>query len=306
MERKLAVIMAGDIVGYSRLMAENEATTYAELRSVFDDLIEPTVSRFGGRTFKSSGDGFLATFVSVNEALDAAIEIQNGFDEQRFEFRIGVNLGDVIEDNGDIYGDEVNVASRLEAMADPSSIFVSGAVVLGADRSRGKGFLHLGRRKAKNIPEQLDVYVVIRPGARNTRWSKLRSVVPNINGRFATGLAAACLVLIGLSLQPLPLSAMIAAIPSGLSISTNVERSDPRPSVAVMPFDNMSGDPAQAYFANGLTEDITTQLARNPDLQVIDPNSTSAIRAEAIDVKAIGSRLNVAYLVEGSARCRFR
>ncbi len=110
MERKLAAIMAGDIVGYSRLMAENEVTTYAELRSVFDDLIEPTVGRFGGRMFKRSGDGFLAAFASVNDALDAAVEIQNGFDQQRFEFRIGVNLGDVIADNGDVYGDGVNVA----------------------------------------------------------------------------------------------------------------------------------------------------------------------------------------------------
>lgn len=118
MQRKLAAILAGDIVGYSRLMAENEATTYAELRLVFDDVIDPAVQHHGGRTFKNSGDGFLATFPSVNEALNAAVEIQNGFDTRPFELRIGINLGDVIEDNGDMYGDGVNVASRLEAMAD--------------------------------------------------------------------------------------------------------------------------------------------------------------------------------------------
>lgn len=302
MERKLAAIMAGDIVGYSRLMAENETTTYAELREVFDELIEPTVTRFGGRTFKNAGDGFLAAFASVNDALDAAVEIQKGFDEKRFEFRIGVNLGDVIEDNGDVYGDGVNVASRLEAMAEPGSIFVSSAVVMSADRNRGKSFSHLGRRSAKNIPERLDVYAVIRSGQRGHRWRRLRSYVPHVSTRLAYALGATSLVMIGLSLQPIPLSAMIDRLPSGFSLLTNDERSDPRPSVAVMPFDNMSGDPTQAYFASGLTEDITTQLARNPDLQVIDPNSTSAVRDDAANVQRIGERLNVAYVVQGSAR----
>ncbi|KJF70199.1 adenylate/guanylate cyclase domain-containing protein [Agrobacterium arsenijevicii] len=302
MDRKLAAIMAGDIVGYSRLMAENEAATYAELRAVFDDLIEPTIERFGGRTFKNAGDGFLAAFASVNDALDAAVEIQNGFDQSRFEFRIGVNLGDVIEDNGDIYGDGVNVASRLEAMASPGSIFVSSAVVMSADRNRGKSFSHLGRRAAKNIPDRLDVYSLKRLGQRDPRWSRLWSMAPGMSVRFAYGVGAVSLVLIGLSLQPIPLSAMMVRLPYGLSMFANTERTDPRPSVAVMPFDNMSSDPAQAYFANGLTEDITTQLARNPDLQVIDPNSTSAVQDDASNIRRIGDRLNVAYVVQGSAR----
>ena len=162
MERKLAAIMAADIVGYSLLMAENEASTYAELRTVFDDLIDPTIARHGGRTFKTTGDGFLAMFPSVNEAVDAALAIQQGFDDGPFELRIGINLGDVIEDNGDMYGDGVNVAARLEAMADPGSIFVSGAVVMAADRNRGDVFARVGRRRAKNIPELLNVYRVRR------------------------------------------------------------------------------------------------------------------------------------------------
>ncbi|MRH98212.1 adenylate/guanylate cyclase domain-containing protein [Agrobacterium tumefaciens] len=302
MDRKLAAIMAGDIVGYSSLMAENEAATYADLRMVFDDLIEPTIKRYGGRTFKNAGDGFLAAFVSVNDALDAAVEIQNGFDERRFEFRIGVNLGDVIEDNGDIYGDGVNVAARLESMAIPGSIFVSGAVVMSADRNRGKSFVHIGRRAAKNIPERLDVYSLKRVGQRDPRWSRLRDFAPRVSARLAYALGAASLVMIGLSLQPVPLSAMINRLPSGLLEFAGTEITDPRPSVAVMPFANMSSDPAQAYFANGLTEDITTQLARNPDLQVIDPNSTSAVLDDASNIQRIGDRLNVAYVVQGSAR----
>lgn len=187
-------------------------------------------------------------------------------------------------------------------MAEPGSIFVSSAVVMSADRNRGKCFSHLGRRAAKNIPERLDVYAVIRPGQRDRRWSRLRSFVPRMGTRLAYALGAISLILIGLSLQPIPLSAMIDRLPTGFSLLANDERSDPRPSVAVMPFDNMSGDPAQAYFANGLTEDITTQLARNPDLQVIDPNSTSAVRDDEANVRAIGDRLSVAYVVQGSAR----
>src|SRR5215203_5491888 len=160
MERKLAAIMAGDIVGYSRMMAENEASTYSDLRTVFDDLINPTIARHGGRTFKTTGDGFLATFPSVNEAVDSALSIQQGIDEGPFALRIGINLGDVIEDNGDMYGDGVNVAARLEAMTDPGQIFVSSAVVMAADRNRSGLFVRLGRRRAKNIPDALNVYRV--------------------------------------------------------------------------------------------------------------------------------------------------
>ena len=158
MERKLAAIVAGDIDGYTRLMSEDESSTYAALRATFSGLIIPSVEKHGGRTFKTTGDGFLATFPSVNEALDAAIEIQNGFSEQPFDMSLGINLGDVIEADGDMFGDGVNVASRLEAMAEPGGIFVSEAVVRSADRNRSKLFYSIGRRQAKNIPEPLAVY----------------------------------------------------------------------------------------------------------------------------------------------------
>ena len=188
MERKLAAIMAADIVGYSLMMAENEASTYKELRTVFDNLIEPTVARHGGRIFKMTGDGFLAMFPSVNEAVDAAAAIQQGFDNAPFELRIGINLGDVIEDNGDMYGDGVNVATRLEAMADPGSIFVSGAVVMAADRNRGEVFARVGRRRAKNIPELLNVYRVRRAHSSCLAGGKSRAfyAVPLRAGRMAS------------------------------------------------------------------------------------------------------------------------
>ena len=180
MQRKLAAIMAADIVGYSRLMAEDEFSTYAELRTVFDDLIDPTVARHGGTTFKTTGDGFLAMFPSVNEAVDAALAIQHGFDDGPFKLRIGINLGDVIEDNGDVYGDGVNVAARLEAMTEPGQIFVSGAVVMAAERNRGDRFARVGRRRAKNIPDRLEVYRVRRAGSP---WSIWRQVPHVLRGR---------------------------------------------------------------------------------------------------------------------------
>ncbi|MCZ4094047.1 adenylate/guanylate cyclase domain-containing protein [Sinorhizobium psoraleae] len=301
MERKLAAIVAGDIVGYTRLMSEDESSTYAALRAAFSGLIIPTVEKHGGRTFKTTGDGFLATFPSVNEALDAAIEIQNGFLERPFDMRLGINLGDVIEDNGDMFGDGVNVASRLEAMAEPASIFVSEAVVRSADRSRSKLFYSVGRRQAKNIREPLAVYAVrIQPAQGSGRnWMRRigrgRASLP-----YAAGVAALVLVV---ALPQMPaLRAIGADISDSLLRLSGGEPADARPAVAVLPFDNMSGEADQDYFADGLTEDIIANLARNPELQVIARNSTFALRGQAEDIRRIGERLGAGYVVEGSAR----
>ncbi|AFL50826.1 adenylate cyclase [Sinorhizobium fredii] len=302
MERKLAAIVAGDIVGYTRLMSEDESSTYAALRATFGELIIPAVEKHGGRTFKTTGDGFLATFPSVNEALDAAIEIQNGFVERPFKMRLGINLGDVIEDNGDMFGDGVNVASRLEAMAEPASIFVSEAVVRSADRSRSELFYSIGRRQAKNISEPLAVYAVrLVPGQAGARdWIRRlalrrRAVLP-----YAAG--AAALVLVAAFTQMPALRAIGADLTDSLLRLADVEPADARPTVAVLPFDNMSGEADQGYFADGLTEDIIANLARNPELQVIARNSTFALRGQAEDIRRIGTRLGAGYVVEGSAR----
>jgi adenylate cyclase len=301
MERKLAAIMAADIVGYSRLMAEDEASTYADLRAVFDELIDPTVERHGGRNFKTTGDGFLAIFPSVNEAVDAALAIQNGFDNGRFKLRIGINLGDVIEDNGDVYGDGVNVAARLETMTEPGQIFVSGAVFMATDRNRADIFARVGRRRAKNIPELLNVYRVRRPDSHWSAWRRLSHVLCGTAARWSYGVAALALILIGTQIAPLPLAAMVSRIPAALSLDQT--REDPRPSVAVMPFATMSGGAEeQSYFADGLTEDVTTALARNSELQVIARDSTYAVRGQDSDVRKLGQKLGVSYVVEGSAR----
>ncbi|MGO8178751.1 adenylate/guanylate cyclase domain-containing protein [Rhizobium leguminosarum] len=300
MQRKLAAIMAADIVGYSRLMAEDESSTYAELRTVFDKLIDPTVARHGGTTFKTTGDGFLAMFPSVNAAVDAALAIQQGFDDGPFKLRIGINLGDVIEDNGDVYGDGVNVAARLEAMTEPGHIFVSGAVVMAAERNRGDLFARVGRRRAKNIPELLEVYRVRRAGSSWSIWRQVPHVLRCSAARWSYGVAAIALILIGTQISPLPLAAMVSGIPAALSLDQT--RADPRPSIAVMPFATMSGSDNQPYFADGLTEDVTTALARNPELQVIARDSTYAVRGQETDVRKLAAKLGVDYVVEGSAR----
>ena len=303
MERKLAAIMAGDVVGYSRLMAENESATYSGLRTAFAEVVRPALERHGGREIKNTGDGFLASFPSVNEALDAAVDIQNGFANLPLKLRIGLNLGDVIEENGDIFGDGVNVAARLEAMAEPGSIFVSAAVVRGADRNRGAHFQRLGRRLAKNIPEAIDVYRVKLPnGSDNGPAAWMRRLLPSRRVLVPGAAGAAVLALLAGVAYGDWLTAVTGDAARRLVSMTGVQTADARPSIAVLPFDNMSGNETETYFADGLTEDIINELARNPELQIIARNSTFVFRDQATDIREIGEKLGAAYVVEGSAR----
>ena len=300
MERRLAAIVAGDIVSYSKAMEEDEAGTFAALRFAFETIIKPSLLAHGSRTFKSTGDGFLATFASVNEALDAVIEIQAGFAESPLAMRIGVNLGDVLEADGDIFGDGVNVAARLEAMADPGSIFVSAPVVRSADRDRRRHFVRLGRRKAKNITEGLDVYAVNASArSRLGRWIPATRL-----GRSATIAAiVATLGFLGLAVADHgTLRSAVEHVAAQTLRLAGVSDVDFRPTVAVLPFDNMSWEQDETYFVDGLTEDIITGLARYPELQVIARNSTYALRDEAADVRRTGELLGAGYIVEGSAR----
>ncbi|MDX0806884.1 tetratricopeptide repeat protein [Sinorhizobium medicae] len=302
MERKLAAIVAGDIVGYTRLMSEDQSSTYSALREVFSALITPAVEKHGGRTFKTTGDGFLATFPSVNEALDAAIEIQNGFADRPFDMRLGINLGDVIEVDGDMFGDGVNVASRLEAMAEPGGIFVSEAVVRSADRNRSKLFYSIGRRQAKNIPEPLAVYAVRLGADEESPSGWFGRTARGRRAALPYAIGAAAFVLIAAATQAPAVRAIGADMVDSFGRLTGAELADARPTVAVLPFDDMSGGADQAYFADGLTEDIIANLARNRELQVIARNSTFALRGQAEDIRRIGERLGAGYVVEGSAR----
>ncbi len=258
-ERRLTAILAADVVGYSRLMGADEEGTLAALKAIRRELVDPGIVEHRGRIVKTTGDGMLVEFASVVDAVRCAVELQREMAERntdvepdvRIEFRIGINLGDIIIDDNDIYGDGVNVAARLEALADPGGIRVSGTV---HDHVRDKldvEFDDLGAQQVKNIPRPVHVY------------------------RVRLGEAA-------YAKPPLPLP--------------------DKPSLAVLPFQNMSGDPEQEYFADGMVEEITTAIARFPWLSVIARNSSFTYKGKAVDVKQVGRELGVRYVLEGSVR----
>lgn len=265
-QRRLAAVMAADVVGYSRLMGRDEAGTLARLKEHRGRQLEPALARNGGRLVKLTGDGALAEFASAVAALRAAIEFQQGMaeanrdepDDTRIVFRVGLHLGDMIVDGDDLYGDGVNIAARLEAAAPAGGIIVSGALQEAAAGKLQAAFLNVGRLSLKNIERPVQAYQV--------EWGNTRRTAS------VTAPVAAAL--------PLP----------------------DKPSIAVLPFQNMSGDPAQEHFADGMTEDILTGLARFQNLFVIARNSSFTYKGQAIDVRKAGGELGVRYLLEGSIR----
>ena len=265
MERRLAAVLAADVVGYSRLMREDETGTLDRLKSLRKELVQPTIRERKGRVVKLMGDGLLAEFPSVVEAVQCAVEIQQSMirretdlpDERRIRLRIGVNLGDIIVEGSDIYGDGVNVAARLEGLAEPGGICISGKVYEEVRNKLPTAFEDLGEREVKNIEEPVRVYC----------WT-----------------AAAA--------DPMPgMAGAEAAVPL-----------PEKPSIAVLPFDNMSGDPEQDYFSDGITEDIITELSRFQSLWVIARNSVFTYKGKAVTTQEIGRELGVEYVVEGSIR----
>ncbi|OAP46189.1 adenylate/guanylate cyclase domain-containing protein [Sinorhizobium americanum] len=263
MERRLAAIMASDVVGYSRLIRNDEDGTLAALKSLRGDLIGPKVAEHHGRIVKLMGDGLLAEFPSVVEAVRAACEMQQAIadrntdlpERQRIEFRVGVNLGDVAIDGDDIYGDGVNVAARLEAMAEPGGVYVSGAV---HDQVRDRldlRFEDLGKQQVKNIDRPVRVW----------RWVR-DAAAPDHN--------------VGQRQQS----------PAG------------RPSIIVLPFNNMSRDADQEYFSDGITEDIITDLSKVSGLFVIARNSAFVYKDKAFNVSQVCRELGVRLALEGSIR----
>ncbi|HET7382111.1 MAG TPA: tetratricopeptide repeat protein [Pseudolabrys sp.] len=268
-ERKLAAIFAGDVAGYSRLMGVDEEGTLHQLKTHRKELVDPKITEHRGHIVKTTGDGMLVEFVSVVDAVRCAVDIQRGMAERnvdvpadrRIEFRIGINVGDIISDDNDIYGDGVNVAARLEALADPGGIMVSSNV---HDQVRDKlsfGFEDLGEQMVKNIARPIGVH----------RVSLAESAPPAM---FKSTAAAA------------------KAEPSTAN----------RPSIAVLPFANMSDDPGQEYFADGISEDIITGLSKLRWFFVIARNSSFIYKGKALDVKRAARELGVRYVLEGSVR----
>jgi TolB-like protein/class 3 adenylate cyclase len=311
--RRLAAILAADVAGYSRLMGTDEEGTHERLRAHFRELVDPKIKEHHGRIVKNTGDGLLAEFQSVVDAVRCAVEVQRGMldrepelpEERRIWFRIGVNLGDVIAEDDDIFGDGVNVAARLEALAEPGGICVSRTV---RDHIRGKllyPFEDKGEQTVKNIARPMRVFA-LRPeaiadlplsGMPLSATRRLR-IAPAVIG---TGMAAALVVAIGTwwlwpvaKISPKPAAAVTASLAPPLAA--------PRLSIVVLPFANLSNDPDQQYFADGITEDVTTNLSRILDMFVISRNTAFTYRNKPIDTKQIGHELGVRYVLEGSVR----
>ena len=263
--RRLTAILAADVAGYSRLMGADEDGTHERLKAHLGELVNPTIAEHRGRIVKNTGDGLLAEFQSVVDGVRCAVDIQRGMgdrepkvpEEERIRFRIGINLGDVIAEEHDIFGDGVNVAVRLEALAEPGGICVSRVV---RDQVRDKldvVFEDLGEQQVKNIARPVRVY-------------RVRAVDAAVEAPSS------------LSAQPVPLP--------------------DKPSIAVLPFANLSGDPEQDYFADGMVAEIITALSRIRWLFVVASNSSFTYRGQPIDVKQVGRELGVRYVLEGSVR----
>jgi len=312
--RRLAAILAADVAGYSRLMGADEEGTHKRLRAYHRELIDPKIAEHHGRIVKTTGDGLLAEFASVVDAVRCAAEVQRGMidrepelpDEQRIRFRIGINLGDVIVDGDDIFGDGVNVAARLEALAEPGGICVSGMV---HDQIRDKlpyRFADRGEQNVKNIARSVRVYA-LRPEAIAELPATVAPFVTTprqSTNRNAIAAAAVAAVRIAFGgawwLWPATKSSQTPAVAGTTSIAQPLVA--PRLSIVVLPFANLSNDPDQQYFADGITEDLTTDLSRIAGMFVISRNSAFTYRNKPVNTKEIGRELGVRYVLEGSVQ----
>jgi TolB-like protein/class 3 adenylate cyclase/Tfp pilus assembly protein PilF len=269
-ERKLAAILAADVAGYSRLMGADEEGTHERLRVHLRELVEPKIKEHRGRIVKTTGDGLLIEFASVVDAVRCAVEVQRAMvdrnaeipEDKRITFRIGVNLGDIIVDGDDIYGDGVNIAARLEALAEPSGICISRTV---RDHIRDKlsyAFEDMGEQRVKNIARPLRAYTI----------------------------SAGAVAL----LPPGPSTTEV-----GKPVTSSIS---PRLSIVVLPFENLSKDPDQEYFADGITDDLTSDLSRISGSFVISRSTAFTYRGKPVDAKHVGRELGVRYVLEGSVR----
>ena len=321
--RRLTAILAADVAGYSRLMGANEEGTHERLKAHLRELVNPKIKEYSGRIVKNTGDGFLAEFSSVVVAVRCAVEIQRAMsdrnadtpEEKRITFRIGINLGDVIAEPDDIYGDGVNVAARLEALADPGGICVSRVV---RDQIRDKlpyPFEDKGEQIVKNIPRPVRVYALHPEAIAELPVSGV-SVGGAPQRRRATPLAVAAAVATTLVIAVIawwvwPVTRSSPTLMNAVGLATERSQSAlsapepavaPRLSIVVLPFANLSNDPEQQYFADGITEDLTTDLSRVADMLVISRNTAFTYRNKPLDTKQIGRELGVRYLLEGSVR----
>jgi adenylate cyclase len=310
MERRLAAILAADVVGYSRLMEQDEAGTFARLRAHRKELYEPEIAGHHGHVFKLMGDGLLAEFASVVDAVECALALQQGLTrrnagarpEHRIDVRIGINLGDIIVEKdeagaADMHGETVIIASRLQSLAEPGGICVSRTVVSHVGHKTTVGFEFIGNQRVKNIAEPVQVFRVVEGATTAGAKSRIRKSL-----RLAWRWPATAAVLLAVLsagtmvwLRPWQSSPQPAAMEQAPPLPD-------KPSVAVLPFANLSDDPQQAYFADGLAEDLMTGLSRLPDLFIISRHSAFAYKGQEVDLRKVGKELGVRYVLEGSVQ----
>ena len=301
MNRRLAAILAADIAGYSRLMHEDEAATVRDLKA-HQSVVLPLVARHGGRIIDTAGDGILAEFPSVVGATECAVEIQTVMaarnrtvpEHRRMRFRIGINLGDVVHDDTRIYGGGINIAARLEALADPGGVLVSRTVYEQVHGKLPLPFEDTGERRLKNIDEPVRAYRIHLPGATPAA-TPTRAAATTARRRWILFGAAVSLVVIAAGAAWWTSARFL---PGGRAVGTEA----PRLSIVVLPFTNLSGDPNQEYLADGITEDLTTDLSRLAGSFVISRNTAFTFKGRAVDARQIGRELGVRYVLEGSVR----
>jgi adenylate cyclase len=262
MERRLAAVLASDVAGYSRLMGTDEVGTLAALKALRREIVDPTIAAYKGRIVKTTGDGMLVEFASAVDAVTCAVGVQSKMAECNVNeargiiFRIGINVGDILIEGDDIFGDGVNIAARVESECAPGGVYLSGSAFEHVWRKAEFEYEDLGEKSLKNIDRPVRLYAV-------------RLALPNPKSSAGTE-------------KPLPLP--------------------DKPSIAVLPFQNLSGDPEQEYFSDGVVEDIITALSRFKSLFVIARNSSFTYKGKAVDIRQVGRELGVRYVLEGSVR----
>jgi adenylate cyclase len=313
--RRLAAILAADVAGYSRLMGADEEGTHERLKAHLQELVDQKIAEHRGRTVKNTGDGFLAEFPSVVDAVRCAVKIQRGMvdrepevpDERRIRFRIGINLGDVIAEPDDIYGDGVNVAARLEALAEPGGICISRMV---RDQIRDKlpyPFEDKGEQSVKNIARSVRVFALRPEAIAELPMTSMPAGAPRRRRSIPWTVSAAALAALVLAVVAWwgwlgTRSSSTAPATAAAATTSIAQPTAPRLSIIVLPFSNLSNDPEQQYLADGISEDLTTDLSRIAHMFVISRNTAFTYKDKPINTRQIGQELGVRYVLEGSVQ----
>ena len=307
-KRKLTAILSADVKGYSLLMADNEIATIETINS-YRQIMKSLIERYQGRVVDSTGDNLLAEFQSVVDAVQCAVQIQNELklkndelpSERRMEFRIGVNLGDIVQDGARIYGDGVNIASRVEGLADPGGVAISGTAFENVRNKLDYGFHFSGEHTVKNIANPVRIYKILVEPEHAGKVIGEKRFLGRLSRKFAIAAILVSTIVAGGSIsyyiylhqtgriEPAVVENMAYPLPE-------------KPSIAVLPFDNMSGDPQQEYFSDGISEQIIASLSKVPYLFVIARNSTFSYKGKPVKIKQVAEELGVRYVLEGSVQ----